>query len=354
MDSLTIYKQWKTIHVPANRKGSKNDEDEEPKFYQKLHIISEEVTVGGVYEDFQQQFAGVAAHDNLKRIHTDAFQNNINDVNTKVLQTDYAMAYQCQQQSEIQSALRTRGSINLFMCAVYHKDQTKTFLICTDYKGKDKFSNGTFLEYLYENELLNGGKVLNEVIWSDGPTAEFINKFMRQLIQNLSLKYSKPFTWKFSGTSHGKGDVDGVGGKVKSTIRHKVMSQGKNRLIVQDAESFASAAKKLISSTKTIHNGEPEIVTYKDGNPFEGAIEVNGISKMHVMEVDGEKTSLWKTCALKANSQPVDIILNNGENIETVEGLHVNVQDTSNQMIFQPIPFDDVNIGMWVIPIYED
>ena len=174
------------------------------------------------------------------------------------------------------------------------------------------------------------------------------------MIQNLSLKYNKPFTWKFPATSHSKGVVDGVGGKVKSTIPHKVISQTKNCLIVQDAESFASTAKKLISSTKTIHNGEPEIVTYKDGNPFESVIEVKGISKMHVKEVDGDKTSLWKTCALKANSQPVDIILNNGENIETVEGLHVYVQDTGNQMTFQPIPFDVVNIGMWVIPIYED
>ena len=134
------------------------------------------------------------------------------------------MAYQCQQQSKVQSALWTRGSINLFMCAVYHKDQTKTFLICTDYKGNDKFSKGKFIEYLYGNEFLNDGKVLNEVIWSDGPTTEFKNKFMRQLIQDLSLKYSKPFTWKFAATSHGKGVVDGVGGKVKSTIWHKVMS----------------------------------------------------------------------------------------------------------------------------------
>ena len=113
------------------------------------------------------------------------------------------MAYQCQQQSKVQSALLTRGSINLFMCAVYHKDQTKTFLICTDYKGKYKFSNSTFVEYLYENELLNDGKVLNQVIWSDGPTAEFKNEFIRQLIQNLSLKYNTSFTWKFSASSHG-------------------------------------------------------------------------------------------------------------------------------------------------------
>ena len=125
------------------------------------------------------------------------------------------MAYQCQQQSEVQSALSTRGTINLFTCAVYPKNQTKTFLICIDYKGKDKFSKGTFLEYLYENEFLNDGKVLNEFVWSDGPSTEFKNKFMRQLIQNLSLKYNKPFTWKFSATSHGKGVVHGVGGKVK-------------------------------------------------------------------------------------------------------------------------------------------
>ena len=40
--------------------------------------------------------------------------------------------------------------------------------------------------------------------------------------------------------------------------------------------------------------------------------------------------------------------------MEIFEGLHVNVQDTSNQMTFQTIPFDDVNIGMQVIAIYED
>ena len=35
-----------------------------------------------------------------------------------------------------------------------------------------------------------------------------------------------------------------------------------------------------------------------------------------------------------------------------MEGLHVH--DTSNQSTFQPIPFDDVNIRMRVIAIYED
>ena len=65
-----------------------------------------------------------------------------------------------------------------------------------------------------------------------------------------------------------------IGGKVKPAVRRKVMSQGKNHLAIQDAHSSASAAKKLISSTKIIHNWEPHILPYKDRNLFEGAIEV--------------------------------------------------------------------------------
>ena len=71
-------------------------------------------------------------------------------------------------------------------------------------------------------------------------------------------------------------------------------------------------------------------MTYKDRNPFQGVIKVKGISKIHIMEVDGEKTSLWKNCALKANFQPADIILNNGESMGIVEELHINIQGTSN------------------------
>ena len=72
------------------------------------------------------------------------------------------------------------------------------------------------------------------------------------------------------------------------------MSQGKNHIIVQDTQSFASAAQKLISDTKIIHIGEPQILAYKESNPFKGAIEVKGISKMHMMGFD-EKTEKEKT-----------------------------------------------------------
>ena len=65
---------------------------------------------------------------------------------------------------------------------------TKAFVICTNYKGKDKFANGKFLDYLYENEILEDESVEKEIIWSDGPSSEFKNKFMRHLMEILLKK----------------------------------------------------------------------------------------------------------------------------------------------------------------------
>ena len=124
------------------------------------------------------------------------------------------MAYQCELQNEAMGALWTRGSVNLFTCAVYGNSDTKTLIFGTNYQGKDKFSTGLFVEILY---ILPNQNILEEIIWSDGPSSEFKNQFMRLLIEKLSTEYKKPFSWKFSVTSHGKGVVDG--GKVKCACK---------------------------------------------------------------------------------------------------------------------------------------
>ena len=108
----------------------------------------------------------------------------------------------------------------------------------TNCKGKDKFSSGLFIETLYKEHILPNETVQEEIICSDGPTSEFKNRYIRHLIQKPSAVYNKPFVWRFSETAHGKGVVDGVGGRVKSLVHQIVMSLGKNQNIVQDAESF--------------------------------------------------------------------------------------------------------------------
>ena len=166
-------------------------------------------------------------------------------------------------------ALWKRGSVNLFTCAIYHKSETKTMMFCINCKGKDKFSTGLFLNMLYNDYIPSNEHVTTEVIWSDGPSSEFKNQYMCFLIQELSKKHGKPFIWKFSATSHGKGVVDGVGGKVKSSVHKKTMSLGKDRPIVQDSKRSANLANKLSESTSIIHITNEEVSAYKDSNPFD-------------------------------------------------------------------------------------
>ena len=100
-----------------------------------------------------------------------------------------------------------------------------------------------------------------EIIWSDGSSSEFKNQFMCFLVQKLSSTYKKKFTWKFSASSHGKGAVDGVGGRVKSNVHTKIMSLGRDWIIFQDARSFCQLASTLCDKTTVIHVMADEIDT---------------------------------------------------------------------------------------------
>ena len=100
-------------------------------------------------------------------------------------------------------------------------------MFCTNYKEKDKFSTGLFLNMLYNNYIPSKKHISTKVIWSDGRSSKFKNQDMHFLIPESSKKHGKPsFIWKFSATSHGKGIVYGVGGQIKSSVHKKVKSPG--------------------------------------------------------------------------------------------------------------------------------
>ena len=210
-------------------------------------------------------------------------------------------------------ALWTRGSVNLFTCAVYHKLETKTLSFGTDYKGKDKFSTGLFVETLYKEHILPNDDIKEEIIWSDGPRSEFKNQYMRYVIEILSHRYKKVFSWKYSATAHGKGVVDGVGGKVKSSVHKKVMSIGKEKIIVQDAESFCKLAKELSKSTTVIYISSDDVEAYKRTDPFADSVPVPGISKMHFI-LSNENTQLWLNSAHQKSDPPSITICNKSFN----------------------------------------
>lgn len=319
LTTMTSYKQWGLITVPSNSKkkqnNSRNSDDVEYNISTKMGIVTKEVRVGEILDDFQKDYLKVAAHCHVKRIQAGEFKNDINDPTVRVIQIDYAMAYNCESQKEIQAALWSRGTVNLFTCAIYHKLAVKTMIFCTNYKGKDKFSTGFILEKIYQEDVLPDADVKTEIIWSDGPPSEFKNQFMRYLLEKLAKCYNKSFSWKYFATSHGKGVVDGIGGRVKSSVHRKAMSFGKNRPIVQDSESFYKVAKQVTKNTKVKHISNNEVQKYINTKPFCYSTPVNGISKMHVMVSGDKSTQLWNNSASYKSDLPPDIIIKHKKEI---------------------------------------
>ena len=147
LNVMTTYKQWNAIEVPNQSKSNTNYD----KTYKKIAIMVKEVRVGEVLDELQESFGKVKEHQNVKRMQASEFQKDLLVETVRVLQIDYAMTYQYELQKETISALWTRGSVNLFTCAIYHKSETKTMMFCINYKVKDKLSTGLFLNMLYNN-----------------------------------------------------------------------------------------------------------------------------------------------------------------------------------------------------------
>ena len=134
-----------------------------------------------------------------------------------VLQINFAMSYSCEYHNEVQGALWSRESVMLVTAVMTYKSQCQTYLIVSDSREKGKDTVAVFIDFLYENCCAH--KCEEYIIWSDGPTYEFKNKFMAKFLQILSQKYQHPFSWKYFTASHGKGVLDGVGGQAKSIVR---------------------------------------------------------------------------------------------------------------------------------------
>ena len=86
------------------------------------------------------------------------------------MQIDFAMAYQCEYQDEVQSALWSRQSVTLVTVAVFHHGQKKSLVICSDTKNKDKTSVLAFMLEFYDKFLkCEDDRDVDEIIYSEGP-----------------------------------------------------------------------------------------------------------------------------------------------------------------------------------------
>ena len=102
--------------------------------------------------------------------------------------------------------------------------------------------------------------------------------------QDCFTYFQKNFQWKYFATAHGKGVVDGVGRRVKSLVRMKVMS--KSVIInVQNSLDFANVASSLMTNTTVLHMSQIDIESaISFDNSWANVEDIVGIKQMHVIK----------------------------------------------------------------------
>lgn len=100
----------------------------------------------------------VCHHINTKRVQSNQFETDKNNINVQVHQMDFAMVYKCEYQNEIQRTLWSRGSTNLFTKASMNNGHTKSFLICTKKLDKDKETVLVVVEQVCDCLLIDNNK----------------------------------------------------------------------------------------------------------------------------------------------------------------------------------------------------
>ena len=174
LGSTRKLQQWEVVFNLKNSPNGEGIENIDPSpsnLTKSLQFVGwDDVIVKEVYEMLALSFKTGLPHINTKQIQEEEFEKDRADPTKQTCQIDYATAYQYMCQDEVWGALWFRESINhkpVHLCTNIPDQQQLWSYV---QKSKEKFSNWTFLKYLYDNTIPKIDEVEEEIICSDGPT----------------------------------------------------------------------------------------------------------------------------------------------------------------------------------------
>lgn len=206
-----------------------------------------------------------------------------------LLHIDFSENYGCKYGTEIKSAHfgGSKGQLSLHTC-VYYSQQSqssiKTTCICTVSQDlrHDPVLICAHLKPVLEQIKLLTPDLKDLHILSDGPTTQYRNKTMFQMIVNYlgTVSGAETITWHFSERGHGKGAPDGVGGCLKRTC-DKAVANGRD---IIDLDTFIDCSKVNCKGIMVIPIDDshvPEIQNIADAinvYPFKGTFKIHQIT----------------------------------------------------------------------------
>ena len=258
----------------------------------KMQIVHKEGTVDEALQSLDAKMPPFLKHVFIKRNQARFFQEKIKNLKPEeaVVQFDFSENYTCLQQDEIQSAYYNQEQVTLFTVAVWSKDLScnticTSHVIVSDDRSHEKKSVAVFLNKVLNTFVKENHPGVNEVhMFSDGPSSQFKNKFIAQLLNSLTQSLHLRLFWHYFATSHGKGAVDGIGGTVKRMVWTAVSTRKVQPVV--NAKAFANVAKECCKTSITLITAN-EINKTSEAldldQCFKRAKGIPGISKFHCM-----------------------------------------------------------------------
>ena len=175
-----------------------------------------------------------------------------NDENKVVIQVDFAENFTTQIQNAIQSSYWVSKQFTLFTVCAWEKYGCHSVVVASDYLLHNKYAVLSFLSIIVDHLESNIRKFSVYEFFSDGASAHFKQRFTMSGITLLDHTLS----WSFFATSHGKGAVDAIGGRVKRDVITLAMTKG---FVVKTLDDFVNAAIECCPSITIIQCSKQQV-----------------------------------------------------------------------------------------------
>ena len=309
-DDLTTWYEWTTVESTTKK----------DKVIKRTVKALRQGCVAELKAIVTETWNDYVKHVRTKRLMSKEFQNDMKSENVLLFQCDFAMDYNCKDNSrEAQSAIYGRQNVVLFTAAIHHNDKWKSYAVVT---SSDKYKSTVRVcmlkilkDFVSKNDISTVDKL---IIWSDGPSSEFKNKFCTgKLLFELSNVVKKVSYWKYFATSHGKGVCDGIGGTLKARASEHARGKHRDNVVIQSYTEFFDIVKQYVPKITLflLSKEEVEEITDKD-KPWDDTIPIPGVSQLHLAKVglDGtvEGWKLPKEGKLKSIQYQTDTTCNLG------------------------------------------
>ena len=178
-------------------------------------------------------------------------KTNFTQIICWLLQIDFARPNSCEHQNEIQSALWSCRSLNIFKAASYNAEEKEgSFLMVINLsdKGKNIINLLNMLKLVDETTFKDEREL---IVYSVGPSNEFKNQFLSwKLLYLPSQHLNLLLFWKYFATWHGKCIVYGIGSAAKVRVIEQIRNKGTGSIVLQSCVDFATMASQLLPMLK--------------------------------------------------------------------------------------------------------